>query len=384
MEIITMATQFSQLWQRRFRLFFPIHGATVTPSNALNDELSSLELQFLQSSKRLQRMLIGLILSAILAVIIAAIALFFVLRNPLLGASVKAPSTPIDASPKRLRAHVKALTTTSHGHRHAGNVPALHQAAQYIKQQWKILGLKITKQTYKASGNTYQNLITFLGPERAPRIILGAHYDVCGEQPGADDNASAVAGLIELSRLLKPHDKKLKYRVEFVAYTLEEPPHFRTQWMGSAVHAASLKKANVDVKMMLSLEMIGYFSNAPNSQKFPLDALALLYPTTGNFIAVIGNLSKSGRSIVQHMKAHMRAASPLSVQSMNAPASVPGIDFSDHLNYWAQGYPAAMITDTSFYRNHNYHKITDTIDTLDFDKMADVVRGVYWAVLQFP
>ena len=195
--------------------------------------------------------------------------------------------------------------------------------------------------------------------------------------PGADDNASGVAGLIELAYLLGK--TSLPVRVELVAFTLEEPPFFRTPFMGSAIHAASLKKQGVKVRIMFALEMIGFFSDASHSQGFPLSILRLFYPSQGNFIAVVGKLGQG--SVVRRVKQAMRGPSLLPVYSINAPRFVPGIDFSDHLNYWEAGYEAVMITDTAFYRNQGYHTLQDTPDTLDYERMAMVVQGVYAAIL---
>jgi Zn-dependent M28 family amino/carboxypeptidase len=186
-----------------------------------------------------------------------------------------------------------------------------------------------------------------------------------------------VAGLIELARLLSR--KQPPMRVELVAFTLEEPPYFGTTGMGSSVHAESLRKQNIRVRAMFSLEMIGYFSDAPNSQHFPVGILGALYPSTGNYIAVVGRLSDW--SLVRRTKATMRNASPLPVYSINAPTFVPGIDFSDQLNYWHAGYNALMITDTAFYRNRNYHTAEDTEEKLDYKRMAMVVEGAYAAVV---
>ena len=154
-----------------------------------------------------------------------------------------------------------------------------------------------------------------------------------GELPGSDDNASAVAGLLELAVLLG--STPLETRVDLVAFTLEEPPYFNTEHMGSAVHARSLRKQNFAVRIMISLEMIGYFSDAPNSQRFPLPLMDLLYPPKGNFIAVIGKIGQG--DVVRRMKKGMRTGSALPVYPFNAPASMPGINLSDHINYWNQG-----------------------------------------------
>jgi hypothetical protein len=168
--------------------------------------------------------------------------------------------------------------------------------------------------------------------------------------------------------------------VELVAFTLEEQPHFHTAQMGSAVHVASLTQQGIPVRVMFSLEMIGYFTDAPQSQSFPLPFLAAFYPSQGNFIALVGNLSQG--LVVRSLKKAMQSASPLPVYSINAPRFVPGVDFSDHRNYWQAGYNAVMVTDTAFYRNPHYHTLQDTADRLDYDRMAMVVQGVYAAVVR--
>jgi Zn-dependent M28 family amino/carboxypeptidase len=219
-------------------------------------------------------------------------------------------------------------------------------------------------------------VIAHFGPETEERIVVGAHYDTAGPLPGADDNASGVAGLIELARLFARQQPPL--RVELVAFSLEEPPYFRTTGMGSSVHAQSLRQQNVRVRAMFSLEMIGCFLDTPNSQLFPIGVLSALYPSTGNFIAVVGRLGDV--LLVRRTKAAMRNAAPLPVYSINAPRFVPGVDFSDHMSYWEAGYSAVMITDTAFFRNRNYHTAEDTAEKLDYKRMAMVVEGVYAAV----
>jgi Zn-dependent M28 family amino/carboxypeptidase len=231
---------------------------------------------------------------------------------------------------------------------------------------------------YVSGARAYRNVIGSFGPERGERIVIGAHYDSFSTYPAADDNASGVAALIELAGLLD-ETKDLAVRVDLVAYTLEEPPAYRTDAMGSWVHARSLRAEGVAVRAMMSLEMIGYFSDTPGSQAFPHPVLRMFYPTTGNFIAVIGRLGDF--RLTRATKAAMRGASDLDVRSMNAPTWIPGVDFSDHRSYWAHGYPAVMITDTAFYRNDRYHTPHDTAETLDYGRMARVVQGVYQAVL---
>ena len=320
-------------------------------------------------------------LTLVLLAILLSIGLIsaYIVFNPVSKIGMKnAPEIPV--SKDRLYADVQYLTNIKPA-RQAFNPAGIEQAATYIYQEFKKVSDRVSYQEFKVNGQTYKNVICTLGPPTGERIILGAHYDVCGNQPGADDNASGVAGLLELARLLHAEEKKLKFRIDLVSYCLEEPPFFKTESMGSAVHAKSLKKEGVVVNAMVCLEMIGYFSEEKESQRYPVPAMNTIYPDKANFISVVGDLNQN--QLVAHVKKYMLAGSAIDVQSLNAPSSIPGVDFSDHLNYWANGYPAVMITNTSFYRNPHYHQESDTIDTLDFAKMAEVVKGVYWAVMHF-
>jgi hypothetical protein len=289
--------------------------------------------------------------------------------------SSAASHRPSGARRERLRSSVEMLATTLQP-RDFDHPGGLDRAAAYIAAELREAGGRVHEQPFEVQGRTYKNVVALFGPETTERVVVGAHYDTEGARPGADDNASGVAGLLELARLLGEHPPPAT--VELVAYSLEEPPNFRTENMGSHVHAASLAAAKVRVRAMLALEMIGYFSDASDSQQFPLGALRWLYPTSGNFITVVGRLGE-GR-LVRQVKRAMQAGGDLPVRSINAPAFVTGIDFSDHRSYWKQGYPAAMITDTSFYRNPNYHTDQDLPETLDYERMAQVVGGVDSAV----
>jgi hypothetical protein len=284
----------------------------------------------------------------------------------------------LTVDPKDLQRHVEALTSLG-GFRSAEYPQILERAADYIRQEWRASGFEVFDQPFEVGGTTYRNLIVSAGPERAPTVVVGAHYDVCGDQPGADDNASAVAAILELARVLAQEKPKLERRLELVAFSLEEPPFFRTRAMGSWQHAASLRERGVEVAAMICLEMIGFFDDRPRSQSFPAPGLGFLYPRTGNFIAVVGNTRS--RELTRRVKATMAGACAVPVHSINAPALVPGLDFSDHWSYWRHGFPAVMVTDTAFYRNRNYHLPSDTPDTLDYPRMAEVVKGVYASMI---
>ena len=283
----------------------------------------------------------------------------------------------ISVDKNQLYSYVEKLTSLSPP-RNYENIVSLNKAADFIKDEFLKYGYSPIEQKYRIKGIEYKNIIASYGPETAPRFIVGAHYDVAGEQPGADDNASGIAGLLALAELFKKHSPKINFRIDFVAYTLEEPPFFRTEGMGSFVHAKSLHDSKVNVLGMLSLEMIGYYSDASGSQEYPLPFMKLFYPTKADFIGVVGNFSSS--ALIRHFKNTMKLTA-IGVESLKAPACLIGVDFSDHMNYWKFGYPAIMITDTAFYRNPNYHSVYDTIHTLNFDRMKEVVKGVYWALI---
>ncbi|WP_133273910.1 M28 family peptidase [Hymenobacter radiodurans] len=285
----------------------------------------------------------------------------------------------MSANPSRLYADVEFLTSIQPARNYL-NLASLNKAADYIKAEFEKLSAQVEEQPFRADGRDYRNIIASFGPPDAERIILGAHYDVFGEQPGADDNASAVAGLLETARLLHEQQPLLKRRLDLVAYPNEEPPYFATDFMGSAIHAYLLHLQKVRVRAMICYEMIGYFSDVPGSQRFPDDSLAKLYPHTGNFITVVG---KTGQEeITQRLQTLMRKHTDLDVQRINLPPSYGLVGLSDHRNYWTYDYQAVMINDTSFLRNPHYHQPTDTIDTLDFKRMAEVVNGVWGAILE--
>ena len=272
-----------------------------------------------------------------------------------------------------------AFLTELRPFRNFRNLASLNKVCDYIQEVFDGLGLDVEEQTWQVGGTEYKNVIASYNPGKKKRLIVGAHYDVCGDQPGADDNASAVAGLLETARLIAEKKPKINYRIDFVAYCLEEPPFFGTENMGSFVHAQSLHKEDVEVIGMICYEMIGYFSDEPNSQPFPHPDLARLYPSTANFIIVVG--IETFRDFNQKVYNLMREKAAIDVQVIHFPKANSLAGLSDQLNYWRFGYPALMINDTAFVRNPNYHEVTDTIDTLDFEKMTEVINGANNAIV---
>jgi Zn-dependent M28 family amino/carboxypeptidase len=277
--------------------------------------------------------------------------------------------------PDRLRGHVTMLSETFHP-RDWQNPANLDKCADYIAEQLRQTGAAVELQDYKAEGNSYRNVIGRFGVGKERKIIVGAHYDSCGDTPGADDNASAVAGLIELARLIgeEPPDAE----IELVAYTLEEPPFFAGPQMGSVIHAAGVADEKPRIVGVIVLEMIGYFSDEPGSQSYPHPILKVFYPNRGDFITVVGRWDQGGW--IRKLKAGMKGATGLPVYSFRGPESLPGVDFSDHRSYWPHGIPAAMVTNTAFYRNTAYHTPNDTADRLDYKRMGMVVVAVDAAI----
>lgn len=271
----------------------------------------------------------------------------------------------------RLEKHVRALSEIyiPRDYTHPEN---LDRTAHYILDVFQKNGGRIAEQVYTVNDRTYRNVMATFGPEEGERIVVGAHYDAYKAFPGADDNASGVAGLLELSALLSTHPPTR--RLDLVAYTLEEPPFFRTPNMGSARHAKSLKDDRVPIRAMLSLEMIGYFVDQKDTQHLPATMSDAL-PSQGNFIAVVGDMKTI--KLTKRIEKIMQDTNALPVFAVNAPRSVEGIDWSDHYPFWDLGYPAVMITDTSLYRNRKYHSFADKADTLDYRRMSMVIEGVY-------
>ena len=286
------------------------------------------------------------------------------------------------AAKEALYRHVDFLTSLAPARNYL-NTETLEKVCRYLKEEFRRMGAQPEEQVWTAEGQPYKNIMASYNPDKSKRLVVGAHYDVCGDQPGADDNASAVAGLLETARLVFAQQPALDYRIDFVVYCLEEPPFFGTKNMGSYVHAKSLHEQHADVMGMICYEMIGYFSEEPRSQNFPSPELAERYPHTGNFIIVVG--LETFQAFNEKFYSLMKKGAALDVQVISFPLGF-GSEYaglSDQRNYWAFGYPALMINDTSFLRNPHYHQVTDTIDTLNFDKMVEVVNGVTHAILHF-
>ncbi len=315
----------------------------------------------------------------LVAIYVLYAAAFWFLRNPIVSAGDERQRPRADAV--RLEQHVRALTAIAPS-RNSGNLASMNAAADYISRSFGKTGCALRQQTYAVEGDEYRNVVCSFGPQGGDVVVLGAHYDVHGENnPGADDNASGVAGILEIARLVAAQSDALPRRLDLVAFALEERPAWLSPSMGSYVYARDLMQSGTGVSLMISVEMIGYYSDEPGSQHFPLPMLKLFYPDTATFIGVIGRAFD--RSMVKRVKFLMSGGASVPVYSINAPRFVPGIDLSDHRNFWDLGLPAVMVTDTAFLRNPNYHRASDTADTLDYARMADVVAGLYGAAVDY-
>ena len=276
-----------------------------------------------------------------------------------------------------IKKHLTVLTKTNQFRTH-DNVAQLNETADYIRSVFEQFADSVSIQEYEANGQIYKNVIGSFGTEYSKRSVVGAHSDVCGPQEGADDNASGVVGLLELARLLQ--GQQLNNRIDLVAYTLEEPPYFRTDLMGSYIHAKSLADSGAEVYGMVSLEMIGYFQDHKKSQSYPIGLLSLFYGNKGNYITLVNKFGAG--KFARDFGNKFKASKAIKTKTFTGPPALPGIDFSDHQNYWKFGYSALMLTDTAFYRNKNYHQTTDTMETLDLKRMAKVIEGVYSALIK--
>ncbi len=246
---------------------------------------------------------------------------------------------------------------------------------QYIREQLSQWG-PVDTHEFEHQRQTHTNLIlSFPGTQSTQDcILIGAHYDAVPGTPGADDNASGVAALLELARLLTM--QPARYPVQLVAFDLEE-----YGMVGSTHYAAALHQQQQKIRVMLSLEMLGYCTQAPNSQQYPVAAMKAIYPSTGNFVGLIGNVPTVPDLL--HFNHHLNRAG---VPSQWLPAGmrgevVPATRLSDHVPFWDQGDRAIMVTDTAFMRNPHYHKASDRLETLDLDFMAKICQGL-WQGLQ--
>lgn len=276
----------------------------------------------------------------------------------------------LDTLESRLRRHVTALAGDI-GERNVWRPRSLHAAADYIRAELGRTGLPVHAQGYQAYGVRCENLEVVVPGTGRQTVVVGAHYDTVPGSPGADDNASGVAGVIEIAHALA--GERPERTIRLVAFVNEESPFFFFGEMGSKVYARAARARGDDIHVMLSLEMLGYYSEAPGSQTYP-PFLRWFYPKQGNFIGFVSNLRSRGE--LRETVRAFRAGSDFPAEGLASPAVVPGVSWSDQLSFWRAGYPGIMVTDTAFHRNPHYHQASDTPGTLDYASMARVVLGL--------
>ncbi len=307
----------------------------------------------------------------------------FVVATTLLGATISATASDVTVSmtseitAKQLRQHILHLAGTI-GERNVFRPQALRAAQEYIEATWRGQGYEIVTQDYSVNGVRSTNLeVTRTGVRFPEQIILiGAHYDSVYGSPGANDNGSGVAALLELSRLFVRVEPEKSVR--FAAFTNEEPPFYATEQQGSAVYARNARKRNDDIQFMVALETIGSYSNTPGSQRYP-PLFRFFYPDRGNFIAFVSNFGS--RHVMRALVRAFRASTDFPVEHVATFAAIPGISWSDHRSFWHQDYDAFMITDTAFYRYPYYHSSEDTPEKLNYDAFANMTNGLFRALL---
>lgn len=273
--------------------------------------------------------------------------------------SAHGPDLLEPAARARVEADVRALAAHPRSTRYAKGYAA---GAAFVRRTWEEMGYTVTAE---AVAQGVDNLVAELPGEGDEIVVLGAHYDAWMLVPGADDNASGVAAMMEVSRRLA--GKRLARTVRFYAWANEEPPYFQREGMGSRVSAAACRARGEALAAVISLDAVGYYDDAEGSQAWPFP-FGLVMPHRADFIAVVGDM-RSARH-VNRVTTLLREAGSLKVGASAVPAIVPGVDWSDHWSFWQEGYPAVMLTDMPPYRNPHYHETTDTPDTLDYDRLA--------------
>jgi hypothetical protein len=284
-----------------------------------------------------------------------------------------APSTEEQELRDRLRAHVYELGGRI-GERNWPHYEGLKQARAYIENQFQAAGYAVSTRPFLHRGETFHNVeaVSPGNDAAAGCIVVGAHYDSVEGSPGANDNASGVAAVIELARALR--GRRLWSSIRFVAFANEEPPYFNTgEGMGSVEYLRTFENPRHSIRAMLALETVGFYSDEAGSQHYP-PLVGMLYPDRGNFIAFVGNIRSRG--LLRTAVRRFRIAATLPSQGTALPSSIPGVSWSDHRSFWEAGIPALMITDTAPFRYPHYHRSTDTPDRLDYIRMARLVEGL--------
>jgi Zn-dependent M28 family amino/carboxypeptidase len=289
-------------------------------------------------------------------------------------------NTPQGSTGDRLRKTLEHLCDTI-GERNTSKPKKLTETVEYLQKSFETMGYKIERQTFEVSEIDCHNLIAeVLGKDKPAEIVLvGAHYDSARGTPGANDNGSGVAALLEIARQLQ--GKQFSRTIRFVSFANEEQPYFqRDGQMGSWVYAKACRANSDNLKVVLSLETMGYFTDEPNSQKYP-PLLAAMYPSTGNFIGIVSDIKS--RPLLTEVAKRLKKNCAVDVQSASLPSELQGVGWSDHWSFWQEGYAGVMVTDTAFFRYPHYHERTDTVDKIEFVRYAQVVDGLAKSIAEF-
>ena len=321
-------------------------------------------------------MLLKIFLSALRITIavaaILALLWWFGVRMPGKNISKAAPLSPDEiALREELRADVQKLAGEI-GERNMWHYPQLNAAADFIENSFARAGFHPRRDTYEMRGQACHNIEAEIPGARPEILLIGAHYDSVFGSPGANDNGTGVAAMLALARRFA--GTKPKHTLRFVAFVNEEPPYFLSDEMGSFIYAGRCKTRGDKISAMISLETIGYFSDAPHSQTYPSPGLGLFYPKVGDFIGFVSNLPS--RTLLHCVIALFREHSKIPSEGASLPGFIPGVSWSDQWSFWRHGYPGIMVTDTAPFRYPYYHSSSDTPDKLEYDRFTLVVSGM--------
>jgi hypothetical protein len=298
------------------------------------------------------------------------------------GRSYSGPLPPLSDAEvdlrRRLEGDVRALAGEI-GERNVWRPTRLEAAARYVEDRLRDYGYAVAGEEFEAGGATVRNLVIERRGAAQPDeiVVVGAHYDSVMGSPGANDNATGTAALLEIARSLATQQPARTIRCAF--FVNEEPPFYLTGEMGSLVHARAARQRGERIVAMLSLETLGYYTDEGRSQHYPFP-FGLFYPSKGNFVGFVGNLGS--RNAVRSAIASFRRHSAIPSEGLAAPGFIPGVGWSDHWSFWQQGYPAVMVTDTALFRYGPYHTREDTPDKVIYDRLARVVAGLERAVFE--
>src|SRR5215472_15147112 len=281
---------------------------------------------------------------------------------------------------EELRANLQKLAGEI-GERNMWHYPQLNAAADFIEDSFSQAGLQTRRDSYEMGGQPCHNIEAAIPGNHPEIIVIGAHYDSVFGSPGANDNGTGAAAVLALAQRFAaretaqhPPQRTANKTLRFVAFVNEEPPYFLSGEMGSLVYARRCKEHGDNISAMISLETIGYFSDAPNSQTYPSPGLGVFYPKLGNFIGFVSNVRS--RALLRRVITLFRKHAKIPSEGASLPAFIPGVSWSDQWSFWQQGYPAIMVTDTAPFRYPYYHSSSDTPDKLDYDRFALVVSGM--------